>query len=54
MYSVEFVDGEGETVVRHQMLTPTQAGALMDKMLSEGIGCTIYDLSGQPEPILLG
>lgn len=53
MYSIEFLDDEGETVVRHQMLTPAQAGSLMDKMISEGIGCIMYDLSGQPESTLL-
>ena len=48
-YSLEYVDTEGDLVIRHFMLTPEEANALVQQMIAIGVICTLCDLSSQSE-----
>lgn len=44
-YSMEYIDDEGETVIRHAMLTQPDALALMESFARAGVSVTMYDLT---------
>lgn len=46
LYSVEYMDDEGDTIVSHSLMTPQEALNLLEKMRMKGVSCTICDLSG--------
>ena len=48
-YSIEYVDDEGDTVVRHAMMTREEAGRLLAEFASRGVPATVNDLT--PEQV---
>jgi hypothetical protein len=46
LYSVEYIDDEGDSVINHAYMTPQQALDLLERMRVQGVGATICDLSG--------
>lgn len=45
LYSVEYVDDEGDSVLNHVYMTTQGALDLLEKMRIGGVACTICDLS---------
>jgi hypothetical protein len=45
LYSVEFIDDEGESILKHQIMTPSEAEKLIEIMRKNRIFGTICDLS---------
>lgn len=48
-HSIEYVDDEGDTVVRHAMMTRPEAEQLLEEFASRGASVTINDLT--PEQV---
>lgn len=48
-HSIEYVDDEGDTVVRHAMMTKEEAEQLLGEFASRGASVTINDLT--PESV---
>jgi hypothetical protein len=44
-YSIEYVDEEGDTVIKHAMLSQADALALMESFAARGISAKMYDLT---------
>lgn len=48
-HSIEYVDDEGETVVRHAFMTRQEAEQLLEEFASRGSSVVIHDLT--PEQV---
>lgn len=46
-YSIEYVDDEGDSVIRHAILEPDEAEKLVSEMTKNGIHGCVHDLSPQ-------
>lgn len=46
-YSVEYVDEDGDPVIRHGIMTDGEAAALIEEFRSRGIEASVNRLSGQ-------
>jgi hypothetical protein len=47
-YSIEYVDEDGDQVIKHGFMTPTEAEELHRQFLVRGIRSSINDLSSTP------
>lgn len=48
-YVVEYVDEEGDQVVKHVLLEPEEAAKLIENMAKKGVMGSVSDLTQQPE-----
>lgn len=44
-HSIEYVDDEGEQVVKHAMLTPDEAWQLVQEFAARGASVAVHDLT---------
>ncbi len=44
-HSIEYVDDEGDQVVRHAMMTSAEAQQLLEEFAARGVAVTIHDLT---------
>lgn len=48
-HSIEYVDDEGDHVIRHAMMTSEEVQQLLEECAARGVSVTIHDLT--PEPV---
>ncbi len=48
-YSIEYVDEEGEIVIRHSFLTDEQKNILLEEFKNRNMKANIYNLASQDE-----
>jgi len=44
-YAIEYVDSEGDQVVKHALLQPEEAARLVEEMAAAGVSGSVTDLS---------
>lgn len=48
-YSIEYIDSDGDMVIKHAIMDDAEAKELLQRMVGEGVEGKIYDLSQQQE-----
>ena len=50
-YVIEYTDGDGELVIKHEFMTSDEAQKLIETMADNGVVCSISDLSPPPQEL---
>jgi hypothetical protein len=43
-WSLEYIDDEGETVIKHMVATPSQMKNMIDKFANQGVSAKAYQI----------